>query len=151
MATPPDDMSVQQAIVWLAKNGVKIEVSDVEIGAVEIKDATSDTRATVDTDGRLFVKTIRNGTQSLDEGDMALTTSWKQPSIAGHEHLLIQNREPIDGSGGWIEFSFLSTGKGPIRLYPGETVCLDGVIAQNGQLSLKGESGGEAYSLLLWG
>jgi len=154
MATPPDDMSVQQAIVWLAKNGVKIEVGDVEIGAVEVKDATSDRRATVDANGDLHVLATPhvNGLRTQKtEADVPLTTSYQGLNVGGggYRNFILKNTEPPTGSK--IYFSLLPAGsEKDFPLDPGESVTIEG-LSPFPDVRVKGETGGETFSFVAWG
>jgi len=70
----------------LANNGITLETSDVEIGAVEIKNSTDDTRATVGANGLYVdVRNIQAGENHIGAvgGNTTITSSTLVMSVAG--------------------------------------------------------------------
>lgn len=76
-----------------------LSVGDVEIGAVEIKDATSDSRATVlATTGQLLVLERRNYTQATATGSAAINTT-VTPGVAARLEQLTLHLSAAGGAG----------------------------------------------------
>src|SRR5688572_5779036 len=57
-------------------SGVTISAGDIQIGAVELKNATTDDRATISAAGALKTDAIQSGTWTVQPGNTANTTAW---------------------------------------------------------------------------
>lgn len=159
-----DNLTVQQAMVKLAKDGVSIEggvtisPGDIEIGAVEIKDATTDNRVSVDASGSLKVITDPNsqvqlrptaGTRVFDETTQALTAVMATISIIGAKNILIQNNEP--SGGGKIYWTTSIPSGVEFEIPPQSSIILDNILLADGSFAMRGDAGGESYSVMQWG
>jgi len=131
-----------------------LEVSDIQIGAVEIKDHDSTNRANVDVNGRLEVQSYQFASGDIAREyteSVALTTSWASRAVNLNfgGSLFIRNNE--DAGGGSIYFSLRGTGSEiDNELKPGQAIVMDNVHPL-AVVRMKGENGGEKYNLIAWG
>ena len=79
MSTNLDLYSTRQAVNKLAQDGISLETGDIEIGAVELKDGTTDNRVSISEDGALKVSSQSIPTnpeyKSPDDFSAAYTSS----------------------------------------------------------------------------
>lgn len=125
----------------------EVQVGDVEIGAVEIKDATTNTRAVVNSNNQLEVA-VTPGTISLDkdESDTALTTSPQAFTPSGTVYnMVLVNDELVTGTD---IYWGTTSGNCHFVLKPGYSISIERKTITS--IYLKGASGGEKYQLHMW-
>lgn len=146
---------VAQAIRVLVDAAVDLTAGDIEIGGVELKNATTDDRAkvtnqpAVDTDFGLVVRLPRRGTITNRSGTVTAGNTSQQLMAANtsRRYLFVYNpRSTAGGNSLWIDFGTAAVKDQPsIEIEPGASFVQEDMFVSDQAVNIIGATTGHKF------
>lgn len=146
---------VARALRVLLTAGVTVDVGDVELGAVELKDGATNSRAkvtdqpAVETDFGLVVRLVRRGTATDRSGTVTAGGTAQDAAAANtaRRYLLIVNPKSST-TRLWFNLGTTAVQASPsIALDPGDSFVQEGMYVDTGRVSIIGPTTGAAFTV----
>lgn len=137
----------------ILEQGISIDGSDIQLGAVEIKSGDADVRANVNSRNELLVEIQKRGALSNASGIVAAGGTAQTALAADTDRFYLFIQNPTTKTGGTTEteslwFDIGSTAvlfQPSIELAPGQSICYETAYIPTGEISVKAATTGHQF------